>query len=56
MPMQQGQICMRSDLQGSSNLLAEQFVQGATEAGHSVQVIDAAHAVKVFNVQERLIA
>ncbi len=29
---------------GSSNLLAEQFVQGATEVGHSVQVIDAAHA------------
>ena len=29
---------------GSSNMLAEQFIQGATEAGHSVQVIDAAHA------------
>ena len=29
---------------GSSNMLAEQFIQGAKEAGHSVQVIDAAHA------------
>ena len=29
---------------GSSNMLAEQFIQGATEAGHNVQVIDAAHA------------
>ena len=29
---------------GSSNLLAEQFRKGAEEAGHSVQVIDAAHA------------
>ena len=29
---------------GSSNLLAEQFIQGAKEAGHSVQVIDASHA------------
>ena len=29
---------------GSSNLLAEQFIQGAKEAGHSIQVIDAAHA------------
>lgn len=28
---------------GSSNMLAEQFVRGATEAGHSVQVINAAH-------------
>ena len=28
---------------GSSNLLAEQFIQGAKEAGHSVQIIDAAH-------------
>ena len=29
---------------GSSNLLAERFVQGAKDAGHSVQVIDTAHA------------
>ena len=29
---------------GSSNLLAENFIRGAEEAGHSVQVIDAAHA------------
>ncbi len=29
---------------GSSNLLAKCFIQGAEEAGHSVQVIDAAHA------------
>lgn len=29
---------------GSSNLLAENFICGAEEAGHSVQVIDAAHA------------
>ena len=29
---------------GSSNMLAEQFRMGAEEAGHSVQVIDAAHA------------
>ena len=29
---------------GSSNMLAEQFRKGAEEAGHSVQVIDAAHA------------
>lgn len=28
---------------GSSNMLAEQFVRGATETGHSVQVINAAH-------------
>lgn len=28
----------------SSNLLAEQFSQGAKEAGHSVQIIDVAHA------------
>ena len=28
---------------GSSNLLAEQFIQGAKESGHSVQIIDAAH-------------
>lgn len=29
---------------GSSNLLAEEFIRGAEEAGHSVQIIDAAHA------------
>lgn len=29
---------------GSSNLLAEQFICGAKEAGHSIQVIDIAHA------------
>ncbi len=29
---------------GSSNLLAEQFIRGAKEAGHSVQAIDVAHA------------
>ncbi len=29
---------------GSSNLLAEQFIRGAKEAGHSIQVIDVAHA------------
>ena len=29
---------------GSSNLLAESFVRGAKEVGHSVQIIDAAHA------------
>lgn len=28
---------------GSSNLLAEQFIQGAEESGHSVQVLDVAH-------------
>ena len=28
----------------SSNMLAERFIQGAEDAGHSVQVIDAAHA------------
>ena len=28
---------------GSSNLLASEFVRGATESGHSVQVVDAAH-------------
>ncbi|MEE3490242.1 MAG: NAD(P)H-dependent oxidoreductase, partial [Methanobrevibacter sp.] len=29
---------------GSSNLLADNFIKGATEAGHSVSEIDAAHA------------
>lgn len=29
---------------GSSNLLAERFMQGATEAGHTVTVFDAARA------------
>ena len=29
---------------GSSNLLASEFTRGAEEAGHSVRVVDAAHA------------
>lgn len=29
---------------GSSNLLADCFRQGAEEAGHTVEIIDAAHA------------
>lgn len=29
---------------GSSNLLAKAFMQGAVEAGHAVEVLDAAHA------------
>ena len=29
---------------GSSNILADSFIRGAKEAGHSVQIIDAAHA------------
>ena len=29
---------------GSSNLLAEEFVRGAQEAGHIVKIIDVAHA------------
>lgn len=29
---------------GSSNLLADNFVRGAKESGHSVQIIDVAHA------------
>ena len=29
---------------GSSNLLASEFIRGAEEAGHSVRVVDAAHA------------
>ena len=29
---------------GSSNLLASAFIRGAQEAGHTVEVIDAAHA------------
>ena len=29
---------------GSSNLLADQFIRGAEEAGHTVEIIDAAHA------------
>ena len=29
---------------GSSNLLAKEFIRGAEEAGHGVQIIDAAHA------------
>ncbi len=29
---------------GSSNLLAEHFIEGAEEAGHQITVFDAAHA------------
>lgn len=29
---------------GSSNLLAAEFIRGAKESGHSVQIVDAAHA------------
>ena len=29
---------------GSSNMLADNFIRGAEEAGHTVKVIDAAHA------------
>ena len=29
---------------GSSNMLAESFIKGAKEAGHSVQIVDVAHA------------
>ena len=29
---------------GSSNMLAEGFIRGAKEAGHSVKIVDAAHA------------
>ncbi len=29
---------------GSSNLLAEEFIRGAEEAGHTIRIIDAAHA------------
>ena len=29
---------------GSSNFLAEEFIRGAREAGHTVEIIDAAHA------------
>lgn len=29
---------------GSSNLLADAFIRGAKEAGHAVEIIDAAHA------------
>lgn len=32
------------NIHGSSNLLAENFIRGAKEAGHTVEVIDAAHA------------
>ena len=28
---------------GSSNLLAEQFIKGAEEAGHMISVLDVAH-------------
>lgn len=33
---------------GSSNLLAENFIRGVEETGHSVQIVDAAH-VKVYS-------
>ena len=29
---------------GSSNLLAEHFIQGAKEAGHTIEIIDTAHS------------
>ena len=29
---------------GSSNMLADEFIRGAKEAGHTIKVIDAAHA------------
>ena len=29
---------------GSSNMLAEEFIRGAKEAGHNIEVIDTAHA------------
>ena len=32
------------NVHGSSNMLAEEFVRGAKEAGHEVTVIDTAHA------------
>ena len=32
------------NIHGSSNMLAEEFVRGAKEAGHEVTVIDIAHA------------
>ena len=28
---------------GSSNMLADEFIRGAKEAGHTIKVIDAAH-------------
>lgn len=31
---------------GSSNLLADEFIRGAKEAGHTMEVIDAAHICK----------
>lgn len=31
-------------IEGSSNMLAEQFMEGAKAAGHDVRVFDAAHA------------
>lgn len=30
--------------QGSSNLLAESFIQGAKESGHEIEIFDAAHS------------
>lgn len=34
----------RPNKKGSSNLLTDEFIRGAKEAGHTVEVIDAAHA------------
>ena len=33
--------------QGSSRMLAESFRQGAEEAGHMVELIDAAHTISI---------
>lgn len=32
------------NIHGSSNMLADEFIRGAKEAGHSIEVIDVAHA------------
>lgn len=38
-------VCKGSpNKQGSSNLVAESFMRGAKEAGHTIEVIDTAHA------------
>lgn len=36
-------LCGSPHKKGSSNLLAEQFVKGAEEAGHTVETLDVAH-------------
>ena len=36
---------------GSSNMLADEFIRGAKEAGHEVAVIDTAHAAKAYEVR-----